>query len=30
MKAHTLLKNARIDSAVIDLYSIKPLMWIIL
>lgn len=25
LKAHTLLKNARIDSAVIDLYSIKPL-----
>lgn len=24
MKAHTLLKNARIDSSVIDLYSIKP------
>ncbi|MEK6890169.1 MAG: transketolase C-terminal domain-containing protein [Nanoarchaeota archaeon] len=24
MKAHTLLKGARIDSAVIDLYSIKP------
>ncbi len=25
LKAHTLLKNSRIDSAVIDLYSIKPL-----
>jgi transketolase len=24
LKAHTLLKNSRLDSAVIDLYSIKP------